>query len=945
MKHLRTLLFALLLVQAAALRADIVIGRVVDAETGEPLPEAKLQVISQSEYAMMVYQLQADTAGCFSRRLEEDRCELRADYPGYYTAKRVFMAGPGKDTLNLGDIKLKPTEFLLRGADVKARARRFTLHGDTVVFNPEAFELSEGARLAELLEKLPGVTQKDGQYYWMDKPMRIQMNGEDLFADNSIFTERLPAEAVDKIKAYNKASELAKRTGKDDGEEDYVLDIQIKPGFLEKWYGSAAATYQTAKRYRLNLDAMYLSMHDPMMACFNWGNNNQNIFNKTMNGYSMGGRDTYGKQLFGAYGYKHQWSRQQGSKELKNYVTLSANAAHNDSWGGSSQTHETFFPGEARTFGLSDAKRNRHDVEPSLEFRARHELDSMTILDATAGWSYGKTRLSETRRSAVFDTNPHDLTDRPLDAAFADAWPDGYVDHLTTRSRYENLNLSERMTTNYGIGLSRFFRNGKFVVGTRGTYSDTKRSVHAVKDIRYYRETGDAARLFEKSYNDMPSHDFSSNVNAGYTQTFAKDVTLNVGYNFDHSRTFEKDWQYLLPDGTDEARPMLSEEEFETFFDPTDSYRSRTTKNSHALGAKATIILGKLVLTPQLAFTRYREKLNYFRNELDTVAVRHKNLWRPSFNVRWKVKRGLSLEGNYSYSATDPELLNTLDYTDSNDPLNITRGNPLLRRSFTHEAMLKFAGNITKGQQSILASLNYTRRVDPVTLLFTYDPSTGAYDQTWDNVRGGDTWTARVSYDRALGEFFRFANEVRFIHSTAYAYLTRTDPQAAFRLNRTRTITFSEKPEISYEQKGLYLGLSARYAIDHRRNSATYDWNNRLTDYTVDIEGRYKLEKWQFWTSLSLDGCAGYAMSEMNRLRPIWEASVKWKVLPAATLELQADDILHKDVFYFSNVTANERTEHRSSNMSQYLSVTFTYNFDAKKAKAAQAAREKQRKH
>ncbi|MFR1987043.1 MAG: hypothetical protein ACLS29_02245 [Prevotellamassilia sp.] len=49
--------------------------------------------------------------------------------------------------------------------------------GDTVVFNPQAFRLAEGARLNELISKLPGVTEKDGSLQWMGKPIRILMEG------------------------------------------------------------------------------------------------------------------------------------------------------------------------------------------------------------------------------------------------------------------------------------------------------------------------------------------------------------------------------------------------------------------------------------------------------------------------------------------------------------------------------------------------------------------------------------------------------------------------------------------------------------------------------------------------------------------------------------------------------------------------------------------------
>ena len=46
----------------------------------------------------------------------------------------------------------------------------FTMHGDTIVFNPSAFRLQEGARLDELIKQLLGVeVDAEGKLWWNDK--------------------------------------------------------------------------------------------------------------------------------------------------------------------------------------------------------------------------------------------------------------------------------------------------------------------------------------------------------------------------------------------------------------------------------------------------------------------------------------------------------------------------------------------------------------------------------------------------------------------------------------------------------------------------------------------------------------------------------------------------------------------------------------------------------
>ena len=209
----RIFLSLLLLLGCLSAAADVVTGRIVDAQTGEALPDAEVTILNIHENATGFYQLHCDSTGRFACNVAGNNCRLEASCVGYHPRKVGFAAMEGTDTLDLGDIALKPSEVLLRTAVATAKARRFVMRGDTVVFNPAAFNLSEGARLDELIKQLPGVTQKDGKLYWMDKPVRILVNGEEMFADNTLLQERLPAEAVDRIKAYNKGSKQKDHTG------------------------------------------------------------------------------------------------------------------------------------------------------------------------------------------------------------------------------------------------------------------------------------------------------------------------------------------------------------------------------------------------------------------------------------------------------------------------------------------------------------------------------------------------------------------------------------------------------------------------------------------------------------------------------------------------------------------------------------------------------------
>lgn len=57
------------------------------------------------------------------------------------------------------------------------------------------------------------------------------IDGKEFFADDpNIAMKNLPVNIIDKVRAYDKQSDLARVTGIDDGEEETVLDLSVKPG-------------------------------------------------------------------------------------------------------------------------------------------------------------------------------------------------------------------------------------------------------------------------------------------------------------------------------------------------------------------------------------------------------------------------------------------------------------------------------------------------------------------------------------------------------------------------------------------------------------------------------------------------------------------------------------------------------------------------------------------
>ncbi len=161
---------------------------------------------------------------------------LRFDMDGYETTSlRVSpMTLTGKSPL----IYFKPVymqrkarEVKLNEVVVKATKVKFTYRGDTLVYNADAFQLSEGSMLDALIRQLPGAELKaNGQIIVNGRVVEsLLLNGEDFFKkDRRIMLDNLPSYMVQNVKVYEKQSEAARTIGMKTGDEPLVMDVHLK---------------------------------------------------------------------------------------------------------------------------------------------------------------------------------------------------------------------------------------------------------------------------------------------------------------------------------------------------------------------------------------------------------------------------------------------------------------------------------------------------------------------------------------------------------------------------------------------------------------------------------------------------------------------------------------------------------------------------------------------
>ena len=899
--------FLLLITLAISVSADIMRGHVKDAQTGDGISYAEITHV----IGAYMYKSLADSLGHFTFFANKDGLMFvnMVGYDGSELIQFHAFSESRRDTVDLGDIKLKPTEALLKMVEVNARARRFTMSGDTIVFHPEAFHLEEGARLEELIKKLPGVSVGENGLSWNGHPLRIIMNGKDLFDANAL-VGMLPVEAVENIKAYNKASEFSQRTGKDDGTEDMVLDLTIKPGFLDRLYGDATVLYQTPNRYEGEVVANRLSDHDPLMAYVNANNRNRYLQHTMMSRGGGTGGTGFGLGQYGSFGYQHNWGGQDHGltqqsygpmkQTLQSYASVTGIIDHNDHWVTNYSDTHNYFPGEVSNRLFTSSNYHDHSLTPTIESAFRWQKDSRNTLWLNLSGKYGRQRGSQDEQ-----TEQTMLTDS---MAMTDA--------IMMRSHTQDVTTGEQTRAEASAGWTHYMPKGKGSVELTAKWNLTAGDGTGltVREVEYPTQTGMDYTLRQ---------DYQSHTNANATSASAEvkrwltdRVLLTGKYTFGTKHNHD-------------SRNM------QTDLEPSaaDSYDDHLRSATHTATLQSTINLRPFQFIPKLQYTYLHEREEYQRGLLDTLACRDAQRLEPSMEARWKMKGGANLKLSYGMSASEPKLLQTIAFRDATNPLYVIMGNPDLRNRHVHNVNFSYEKLVVSKQLDVDISANYRVSDREHRTFLQYDARNGSYISRLENARGSQSASLWAYLHQGFG-VFHWSPMSSISFQKDYAPLMQTILADAQTENCQRRINLSNVLTVGADWKWIKVEASANVSANHIDNTAAQVQNTTLWNNKFGISGELRKGKFTVKTDLSERMRRGYLTKSMNTDRLIWNASASWQCLKGkGKLKLEVNDILNNADNFSSKETSNQQVSTWSDHMHHFAALSFTYHLDPKQNK------------
>lgn len=381
-------------------------GRVVE-DTKEPAIQATVQLLLLPD-SVQASGTATTAQGYFTLpKVSAGKYVLKVSYIGFksqYIPLHLYATTTAK---NVGTLTLETDAVMLAEAVVTAEAPQVQVVEDTLVYTSSAYRTPEGAMLEELVKKLPGAEIDDeGNVKINGKDLsKIMVDGKEFFGgDVKTGLKNLPVDMIEKLKTYDKKSDLARITGIDDGEEETVLDLTVKKGMNQGWFGNADVAGGTEDRYM--------------------GRFMLNRFVDKTQVSVVGSANNVNDQGFSGGGGPPRWRRNNGLTATKmlgvNFATqtdkleLGGSARYNYQDGdiASIGSTEDFLP-DGNSYSNSNSRQRNKAKNFNADFRMEWKPDSMTNIIFRPNFSYGKTDNLSNSESGTFNSDPYSLVSDP----------------------------------------------------------------------------------------------------------------------------------------------------------------------------------------------------------------------------------------------------------------------------------------------------------------------------------------------------------------------------------------------------------------------------------------------------------------------------------------------------------------------------------------------------
>ena len=758
-----------------------VTGSVVEQGSDTPIEQATVRLLNVKDSAMVRGVVSARNGSFTLKNVKKGSYLLHITFIGYDPLYQPLQITGKKNPVNVGKLELSDGAIELGEAVVIGKAPEVTVRNDTVEYNADSYKVTEGSVLEDLLKKMPGVeVDSEGKITVNGKEVKkVMVDGKEFFSDDpKVASKNLPAKMIDKLQVLDKKSDMAQMTGFDDGEEETVINLTVKPGMKQGWFGNAYGGYGSKDRYEGN--AMVNRFVNNDQITFMGGANNTNnmgfsdLASTMFSGMGGGGGRRGG---FGA-GSGITSSGNAGlnfSKEFKpDKLTLGGNTrySHSDNDARSKSDRQNILPGDSSSYDNSEAMSRTKSDNFGVDFRLEWKPDTMTQLIFRPSFSLS-----------------HSMNDNFSDATTLDNERD-----TVNTNKSSNYSESNGYNLNASIDFSRKLNNkGRVFSATlSGGNSDSYSDGMNRSDIVYFNQTD----ALKNSIIDQRSrYD-----NKGFNYRAYVSWVEPIGHNNFIQAT------YSISQRKQEALKNVYNQDADGIYNVLDSAYSQSYRNNF-ISQRAS-----------LSFKSQRAKFNYtiglnldpsysssenFVGDTTLSKITRKvvNL-SPMAQFNYMFDKRTNLRIMYNGRTSQPSMTQLQPVADISDPTNITIGNPDLNPRYTNNVFIRLQQFTPEKQRAFMIMANGSYIINDIVSYTSYNQETGVKTTTYKNVNGNYSGNVRMMMKTPL------KNKKFSITSKTMASFANSNGYINEEKNTNRNLILSERGGIDFRSSYLDLGVN-----------------------------------------------------------------------------------------------------------------------------------------
>ncbi len=810
-----------------------------------------------------------------------------------FESQTISIPTPGKriDYLNLKPIVMKRLthrrEHILDEVVVTASTVKMVNRGDTIVYNADAFQLSQGSMLDELVRALPNVElRKGGRIYVNGRFVEsLLLNGKDFFKGNpTVALSNLPSYTVKEVKVYEQAKGMSRFDPTE--KKPLVMDVNLKKEFMHGWIANAEAGYGTSNRY---LGRLFALLFTPQSRLTIYGNGNN------INDQTTPDED-------------EQWNPDWLSEgRLRNILGGIDHSAYDkfDRWEANTSAdvaYESQNLKKESTSALYAENENLNRTESLLNNNKRLTANLYHT------FSYNADRMS-------FRVDPHLKYVRSDNNSESVAEMFNFSNLLNFNNQ-TNKSLTNSLEGDMSISCSYNIPNTPDNLGieVRGSFLKTKTEQNGELNIDYSDDPLlNTDRIYRQS--DPTTKWNITSIMSYYARFFIKGSTAYTS----------KLWlKYIFSHNSDSNNRDYFQSDV---LDNLNTYDAKEINNTHSLAILFSQSLGRGRYIRTNTFVRYTSRhLDYYRFS-QPYFIERKNVYADP-EIEFDCK---AFNLNYRLTNELPRLYYLLDITDAINPLYVTRGNSSLSTALTHRIDFtpKFIQNWLHSDTRPQIRFSYQYIQDAVGFATSYDNVTGITTSRPINL--SDNWI--VSGNINMGYYLDKHRRFLLTNNTDYTFRNSTE-MVNDRLNTVKNSMLTEKLSLSWSSS-FGVQFKAFGSLEWRNVDATANpFNSNIFNYDYGITVSAPNLSWNISvkTDFAIHSRRGYR--ELDDDTAIWNIRISKSFLNGNLVAMiDGYDLLGQLSNVVVDLTPQGRTEARYNTLPRYamLHVIYRLNIQPKK--------------